>query len=235
MNKDQLNKDFLSAELLLKMHSELTAKDFEEKIRLVQDYARSQKASWDEDVLQLKLNHEVGYIYYEAAQFASAITYLEKVVHQLSPSDHDLLYFLDLSLLVKSNLALQQFDQAKEWIEKALAELSQDSGIFQRLSIMEDYAEYLQAAGDTFADGYVPLLDGIVDELGFDKPLPAEPPERLALISRENAIWNRKLMKIELQTRHQPEKRQMALNAYLQKCEIAWYRDYARQSLEKLT
>ena len=234
MNKDQLKKDFLSAELMMKMHSALTARDFEEKIWLVHAYAQSQIANLDEDVLQLKLNHEIGFIYYEAAQFASAISFFEKVVYQLKPSDHELLYFLDLSLLVKCNLALEQFTQAKVWIEKALAELGHDRGIFQRLSLVEDYAEYLEAAGDTFADAYISLLDSIVDELGFDESLPADPLERLAIISQKNAIWNRKLMKIELQHRHQPEARKKALADYLKNCTIKWYRDYVRQRLDEI-
>lgn len=235
MKLEELQKDFLPKETVLKLALDVPRENYAKKLEILDHYINQVKNSIDPDILLIKSNQEKGFIYWDAEKYDLAIGHYEKVLEILAPSDSPFSYYHVTCMLILCNRLIKQFGPAIRWAETALCNLNNtDSSFYDKLSILTAYTDLLNEAGMPFNEKYIPIIDSTIRELGFP-PLPAtEPIDRIKIISQEHKKWNQRLMKISLISRENKEELTTALRDYIASCEIGWYKKYAAQKLQKI-
>ncbi|WP_215224706.1 tetratricopeptide repeat protein [Echinicola shivajiensis] len=78
--KEQFKREFLPKEILLKLASDFGAEQFEQKINLIKDYTLTIKSSFDSRVFKTRYNNEIGFVYWQAEQYESAIKFFRRAI-----------------------------------------------------------------------------------------------------------------------------------------------------------
>ncbi|GGF27911.1 hypothetical protein [Echinicola rosea] len=87
MNKAQLQRDWMPKELVLKLHRNLVPSNWEEKIRLLDNFFAHQEDMMDADVLYIRKNEQYAFFYWEAERYELSIIHYEKALTLLKPTD----------------------------------------------------------------------------------------------------------------------------------------------------
>ncbi len=231
MNREQLQKDFFPKEVMLKLFRDST--HLESKIELINDYIDEVRDSYDEDVLQIIQNNQIAHTYWMSEQYAQAIAHFEIVVENMEPEDYPSNYILVLNLLIRGNRLLSNYKEAEKWIALAFGN-SKIYHPFDNLIILNDYADLIADSGQAFDESHNPLIQSIIDELGFPEKL-KDPVETIRSMNKSHKYWARKLTSIEADSlKPDLDLTIKEYEEYAVSCEIEWYRNYAKNTIERL-
>lgn len=231
MNREQLQKDFFPTEIMHNLFkNELQLRD---KIKLINNYIDKVRDSYDADVLHIMQNNQIALTYWMSEQYSQAIAYFELAVEKMKPEEDPSKYILALNLLIRGNRLLSNYQEAEKWVSLAF-ETTDIFHSFENLAILNDYADLITDTGQTFDENHIPLIQSIIRELGFPEKLD-DPIETIRSMTKRNKLWNRKLSEWTIKFgESELDVSMKELEKYIDSCEIEWYRDYAKDSLEKL-
>lgn len=233
MNREQLKKDFFPAELMLKLYRDLADCGAEAKIKLIDEYIEKVRDSYDEDVLFIKQHNQIAHMHFMSGQHEQAISYFEMVVEKMAPDDYPPIYFLAINLLIRSNCILTNYDVAKQWGELALKNHHHADPI-SNLHILNDYMDVLSETETDLDKKHYSVIQSIIDEYGFPEKL-RDPVETIRSMNKRHKIWARKMGDLTLNYAKPDGAATFEdLERYIESCEIGWYRNYARNMLDKL-
>lgn len=231
MNCEQLQKDFFPPELMLKLVGNET--QLHDKLTLINDYIAEVRDFYDEEVLQIIQNNQLGFSYWLAEKYEQAIKHFKLVVENMHPEDNSPLFFLALNLIIRSNRMLSKIEEALNWSIHAL-DYSHFATANYKLINLKEYAELLIDFKGNFDDKYIPVIQSVIDFFG----IPAEvinPLDTVKLIHKMHSFWAKKLTVLEANFRESDlDLMIMEYEAYTSSCEIEWYREYAFKTLEIL-
>ncbi len=231
MNCEQLQKDFFPAELTLKLFGNQT--QLLDKLTLINNYIEEVRASFDEHVLKIIQNNQIAHIYWMSNHYPEAITHFEIVVENMEAEDSPSKYLLAINLLIRGNRLLSNYKEAKKWIALAFGN-SDIFHPFENLINLNDYADLVIDSGKAFDENHIPLIQSIIDKLGFPEKL-EDPVKTIQSMTKRNKLWSRKLSEWTIKYEESDlDERIKGIEQYIDSCEIEWYRDYAKNSLEKL-
>ncbi|WP_439488271.1 hypothetical protein [Algoriphagus sp.] len=233
MNLEQLQKDFFPPEIIFKIYRDIPDTKYEEKIKLVNDYAKKVKESYDEDVVKVRLNNQLAHIYWESEQFAQAIYHFEIVIDNMEPEDYPSIYFLALNQLIRCNRILTNYEVAERWAELAW-EKHHLAHAISNLHILNDYTDVITESKTILDEKYYPLIQSIIDEYGFPEEL-SDPVETIRSMNQRHKLWSNKYGEIARNLRKfEAEENIKKLEEYIESCEIEWYRNYAEKTVDRL-
>ncbi|UCS92155.1 tetratricopeptide repeat protein [Echinicola marina] len=230
--KEQFNREFLPREIVLKLVRDFGAEQFEQKINLIKDYTRTIKSSFDSRVFKTRYNNEIGFIYWEAQQYESAIPFFRKAIENLNPEDAPFLYFHIIGLLIRCNRHINNYSASFTWVDRAINNLDAAESSFQRLNILGEYTDLLNETNEKF--DYDPkMILQIIEDLGFPKQI-YNPKETIDSMRRTNKIWNRKLSEIELMGKTDKDSLISIYIQFKKDCPIKWYCGYADEKIKRI-
>ncbi|MEP2348322.1 MAG: tetratricopeptide repeat protein [Algoriphagus sp.] len=231
MNREQLQKDFFPAEIMLQLvKQEIPLSD---KIKLINSYLDKVRDSYDAEVLKIKQHNQLAHIYWMSEHYEEAIAHFEIVVENMEAEDYPSLYSLALNLLIRCNRLLSNYQEAEKYATLAFASFDTFHP-FKKLNILTDYADLIADSGKIFDENYISIIQATIDELGFPEKLD-DPIETIRSMSKRNQVWNRKLSDWTIKYRESDlDEKKRELVQYIDSCEIGWYKDYALNTLEIL-
>ncbi|WPR73455.1 hypothetical protein [Algoriphagus sp. NG3] len=233
MNLEQLRKDIFPSELILKLYKDIPDTQYEEKIKLVNNYIDEVRDSYDEDVLKIKKHNQIAFCYWMAEQYPQAIQHFEMVVENMEPEDYPPLYFLALNLLIRGNRILSNYEVAERWAELAWKNHNFAHAI-SNLNILNDYTDLITDSETILDKKYYPLIQSIIDEYGFPEEL-EDPIETIRSMHQRHKFWSNKLSKTVITFRKSTQEEYTEkLEQYVKSCEIEWFQNLARETLVKL-
>ncbi|UZD22643.1 hypothetical protein [Algoriphagus halophytocola] len=232
MNIEQLKKDIIPPELMLKLYGDIPDSEVEAKIELLDDFLEKVRDSYDEDVFKVLRSNQLAVLLWMAKRYQEVITHAEEVVHLLAPEDYPTYYFLSADLLIKCNFILSKYEKAEKWARLAL-ENHQHSSVISNLHILNNYADVRLATNKPLDKKYSPLIQSIIDEYGFPEKL-NDPLETIKSMEARHKYWNRQLSELILINRSDPPEYLKELENYKNSCEIEWYRNYAQKAINSL-
>ncbi|MCE7053365.1 hypothetical protein LZF95_01665 [Algoriphagus sp. AGSA1] len=233
MNLEQLRKDIFPSELILKLYRDIPNAQYEEKIKLVNDYIDEVQDIYDEDVLKIKKHNQIAFCYWMAEQYPLAIQHFEMVVENMEPEDYPHLYFLALNLLIRGNRILSNYEIAEKWAELAW-ENHHLAHAISNLHILNDYTDVITETKTILDKKYYPLIRSIIDEYGFPEEL-EDPVKTIRSMNQRHKLWSIKYGEIVMTFRKSDhEKYIRELEQFIDSCEIEWYRNYAEKTVERL-
>ncbi len=224
--------NFLSDEIVLKMYRELRNADAQTKINTLIDYAASVKDQFDDDRIQFEIDKQKALIYYDAKDYATALPYLEKVLAAEIPGQRSESWHLYSLLQIRTNRHLQRYKEGLACFQKALKQMEDGDSAFMYLDLLVDYVNICQDAGIDFDALYLPLIDRVVNELGFPA-FDLGPLEKILKLEELNKHWNVMLGQLYLQKIAELEKIK-GYQDYINTCEIGWYKAYAEKVKARL-
>ncbi|MCF0059093.1 hypothetical protein [Dyadobacter sp. CY356] len=235
MKLEELQKSFLPKEIFLKLVRDIPRENYAEKLELLDDYINQVKDFFDPDILFVRSNNEIGFIYWEAEKYDLAIIHYEKVLEILGPADYPFLYFNITYILIVCYRSLKQFSPSMQWADIAINNLTCTESTFSdKLSTLSAYMDLLNDAGRPFNEKYTPIIDNVIQEMEFPPVSVVDPLERIKIISQEHKKWNQRLMKVSLMSTENKEENITALKDYIATCEIGWYKKYAARKLQEI-
>ena len=235
MNLEELKKDFLPKEIVLKLMLDVPRENYAEKLEILDNYINQVKDSFEPDILLIRSNNQIGFIYWEAEKYDLAIKHYEKVLEILSASDYPFLYFHIAYMLITCYRLTKQFGPSMQWAETALNNLNDtDSSFYGKLGILTAYIEVLHEADMPFNEKYAAIIDNVIVQMEFPPISTDEPIERIKIINQEHKKWNQRLMKADVIGKENKGELITALKDYVASCDIGWYKKYAAQRLEKI-
>ncbi|MEB2775992.1 tetratricopeptide repeat protein [Algoriphagus sp. D3-2-R+10] len=233
MNRELLNSNFFPKDLMLKLFSDISDSDVETKISLINDHIDEVGDSYDEDVLKIQQHNLIAFCYWMAEQYPQAIKHYEKVMEILKPEDSPQIYFLALNLLIRGNRLLSHYEEAEKWITLAFDD-TDILNAFENLINLNDYADLISETGQGFKKNYIPLIQSIINELGFPEKL-EDPVTTIRSMNKTQKFWARKLGEIEIgSVRPDLSVTIKGYENYIESCEIDWYRNYAKNAVERI-
>ncbi len=146
--------------VLLELHRDMEVSDYKSRIKLVEVYAKSISDSFDNDVFEVKLNNELGFLYWQGEQFHSAIEHYEKVVKILKAEHYPWIYFHTIGMLCRCNRLIKNYQKSLEWIVLAFEQNDMIDGNFDRLYLLTEYADLILDSNISFNSDYLPLISG---------------------------------------------------------------------------
>jgi hypothetical protein len=231
---EQLKSEFLPKEIILKLHRDMEVSDYKSRIKLVEVYAKSISDSFDNDVFEVKLNNELGFLYWQGEQFHSAIRHYEKVVKILKAEHYPWIYFHTIGMLCRCNRLIKNYQKSLEWIVLAFEQNDMIDGNFDRLYLLTEYADLILDSNISFNSDYLPLISEVIDKLEFKISSPDDPVKSIQLLKQTNLKWNRELSRITLLPRDNKKAILKEFEKYYKSCEIGWYRNYANDRIAEL-
>ncbi|TND05111.1 MAG: hypothetical protein FD123_3731 [Bacteroidetes bacterium] len=234
MNPQHLQKDFLPKELVLRLVRDIPRENYAEKISLLNKYINEVKDTTDPDVLTVRANNEMGFIYWDAGQYEPAVRHYEKVLEVLAPPDYPFLYFHVSCMLIRCCRLIKQFELSMKWAENTLDKLDHTDSGFEKLNVLGEYADLLTGSGTPFNTKHLPVIDSIIRDLEFPETPADDPVQRINLLRALNKKWNRKLGSMHLADPEKKEELIAALKDYAASCEIGWYKKYAEKRLHEM-
>ncbi|RAI89330.1 hypothetical protein [Algoriphagus yeomjeoni] len=233
MNREQLQRDFFPAEIMLKLYRDLAGSGAEAKIELIDEYIEKVRDSYDEDVLYIKQHNQIAHIYCMSEQHKQAISHFEMVVEKMAPDDYPPIYFLAINLLIRSNCILTNYDVAKKWGELALKNHHHADPI-SKLHILNDYMDVLSETETDLDKKHYSVIQSIIDEYGFPEKL-GDPVETVRSMNKRHKFWARKMGDLTLAYAKTDGANTFEdLEQYIESCEIGWYKVHALKSLDLL-
>ena len=233
MNLEQLKKDIFPSELTIKLYRDIPYSEVDSKIKLINEYIEEVRGSFDDDVLKLKQHNQIAFCYWMAEQYPQAIKHFEMVVKNMELEDYPSMYFLALNLLIRGNRLLSHYKGAEKWVALAFDD-TEIFHAFENLINLNDYADLISETGQGFNKNYIPLIQSIINELGFPEKL-EDPVTTIWSMNKTQKFWARKLGEIDIKSVKSD------LNViikeyenYIGACEIGWYRNYAKNAVEKM-
>lgn len=233
MEREQFNREFLNRDMTLKLYRDIPQFDFSTKIGLIKSYTDQIKNSYDSEVFEVRLNNEIGFVYWNAKEYALAIKHFEKVISILKPDDYPFLYFNVVCLLIRSNRLISNYGASLLWVEKAIDNISYSESSFVKLDILNEYVDLILESNQSFNDDFTPIIQFIIDDLGFPEKL-RDPKETAKSMKKTNGLWNQKLSKVTLMDKNDKQARIKEFEKYYEACEISWYKNYANDKINKL-
>lgn len=230
MNLEQLRKDFFPKEIVLKLHKEIPSSNYLKKIEMVKAYANEVSQSYDKDVLEIKLNNEIGFWYWDAEEYPFAIEHFEKAIDLLKPHDYPSLYFHIIGMLVRCNRLISNYGESMEWIKTAFRQIDHTHSYFEKLNVLNEYVDLLDDSKRLFDLDYIPIIKTVIDELGFPEKL-GKPIETIQSMRNRNLYWNQKLMDVKLMNRGNKDRLIEELTYFMESCEIDWYKRYVKDQI----
>ncbi|TXE11027.1 hypothetical protein [Algoriphagus aquimarinus] len=233
MNREQLNSNFFPTELMLKLYRDIPDSEYESKIKLLNDFIDEVRGSYDEDVLKIKQHNQIAHIYWMSEQYPQATKHFEIVVEIMEPEDYPSLYFLAINLLIRGNRHLSNYEEAEKWVSIAF-ENTEIFNTANNLINLNDYADLITDSGQAFEKKYIRLIKLIIDELGFPEVL-EDPVETIRSMNKTHKFWARRLGEMELgSVRSDLTVTIGEYEDYIKSCEIEWFRNYAKNAVEKM-
>ncbi|MBD8488800.1 hypothetical protein IFO69_08590 [Echinicola sp. CAU 1574] len=233
MDLDQLRKDFMPKELVLKLFTEIPSGHWEEQFKLLDDHFKSIKDQIDPDVFFIRTNQQYGFFSWEAGRYKEAINFYEQAISRLTYDDYDFLYHIISSQLIRCYRLIGNMEMAMQWFDTSVSKRRNVDSLFHLLDLMKEYRLIVLDTHKHFDEDYLENVQEIIDGLGFPTEL-SDPITTLEEIETLNGVWNRKLGQLELNTRDDVKLKKEYLSTYKKECPIGWYRDYAAKALEKL-
>ena len=235
MIKEQLKSEFLPKEIILKLHKEMEASDYESRVKLVEEYAKSIADSFDNDVYEIKLNNELGFLYWQGKQFHSAIRHYEKVIEILTAEHYPWVYFHTIGMLCRCNRLIKDYQKSLKWIILAFEQNELIDGSFDRLYLLTEYADLISESDISFNSAYLPLILEVIDGLEFDNIDSIENPiGTIQSLEQTKLKWNRELTRISLLPRDNKKAILIEFEKYYKYCEVGLYRNYAHDRIAEL-
>ncbi|MEQ6118064.1 tetratricopeptide repeat protein [Reichenbachiella sp. MALMAid0571] len=224
------NREFLSKDIILKIHNELKDADSATRINTFLNYVETVKQDFDEIFVEIEVAKQLGLIHFENKEYLVALPYFEKVdeikKREGKQSDH-----LNSLLLIRTNRLLKRYEQSFYWFNRTLESINDTDSAFCLLDIMGDYVDLCQDANISFDSKHDLLVNKIIQELGITKK-ETNFIKQIHHIRERNRYWNIELGKILIQKVSDTEKVNLFKN-YIAKCEIKWYRDYVLEMLKR--
>lgn len=231
MNREQLQKDFYPPEIMLKLFGDET--ELQDKLTLINNYIEGVRGTYDEDVLRIFQNNQIGYSYWLAGKHEQAIEHFKLVVENMHPEDNPSLYFLAINLLIRSNRMLPKIEEAFTWAIHALDNSNFASANYN-LTSLKEYAEIIRDMNKDFDDKYLAVIQSVIDFFGISVEV-KDPIERVKLIHQMHSYWAKRLTVLDANFRESDLDLMIReYEAYTSTCEIDWYKDYALKTLEIL-
>jgi predicted nucleotide-binding protein (sugar kinase/HSP70/actin superfamily) len=234
MNKEQLKPEFLPKEIALQLHGEMEASDYKSRIKLVNEYAESIRHSFDNEVFEVKLNNELGFLYWQGNQFHSAIKHYEKVVNILQAKHYPWVYFQTIGMLCRCNRLIKEYQKSYHWIMLAFEQSDLFNSSFDGLLLLTEYKDLLSDSEMAFDGSYMKIITTIIEDLDFPEISLTNPILAIQKLQKMNLKWNRELSRITLMPRENKEAILDEFEKYEKACEIGWYRSYAKESINQL-
>ncbi|WP_200975130.1 hypothetical protein [Echinicola sp. 20G] len=233
MDLEQLRKDFMPKELVMKLFVEIPKGHWEKKFKVLDAYFRSIKDQMDPDVFFIRTNQEYGFFSWEAGKYWEAVHYYEQAISRLAYEDYEFLYHNISSQLIRCNGLVGNTQKALEWLETALMNKRKGDNLFHLLDLMREYWQILVATKGQFDDRYLKYIQEVSLGLGFSIEL-SDPLTAIKEMDGLNKEWNHKLQRIGKDTRDNVSLKKQHLEKFKGECPIAWYQDYAAKALERI-
>lgn len=229
--KAQLQRDFLPKEIVLQLYRDIARDDYSTKISVVSNYANTLTDTWDCTILNLRLNNEIAFFFWDAEEYPMAIQHYLKVVEVLKPEDYPSLYFFIIGQLIRCNRHILNFSESLKWADLAFSQINHTHSSFEKLNILKEYVDLLEDSKEAFSIKYIPVITTVIEDLGFPEVL-EDPKVTVNSMKDRNKFWNRKMSKITLMDRNNPQAQIEALEEFQKTCEIGWYKNFAAEMLQ---
>ncbi len=230
MTSEARSQEFMSREIVMKLHNELKDADSKTQIDAFLEYVESVKDRFDEKVIAYQSQKEIGFIHFHHQEYLEALPFLEKAAKAKSADRYSkhLIYII----LIRINRFLKRSQESLFWTDEALKAIKVDDSAFRLVDVLKEYADLCKDASLSFDLKYEPLIHTIVKELGFPvKEL--EPLEYVFYLGELNHYWNIRLCRLHIKEMAKEEKKN-AFQEFIETCEIRWYQDYAQKIVDSL-
>ncbi|MGC6431217.1 MAG: hypothetical protein ACON5F_09265 [Jejuia sp.] len=229
MIKKGYEEEFLPRELGLKLMRDLPRSNYREKINLVDNYVKTIKSTFGSTAFEVRYHNEIGFIYWDAEEYALAVAHYKKAITPLDPKDYSYLYFLIICFLIRGERHLKNYASSYKWVDMAFKNMTFIESSFEKLNILKEYADLLKETGEDF-DYDTNIIMDIIEDLGFKIAL-KNPVETIHLLKQNNLEWNKKFGKIVLMKNVSKEEVLDAYKEFKKNCPIKYYRNLASEKI----
>ena len=231
MKKEDFEKDLMPPELVLKLTRDIPSNNYKEKLSLLHEHFEKLKASnlYHAEVLELKKDEQIAFIYWDASQFEESAFYYEKILNSLTPELAPNSYSMATFMVIRSYRLNRNYSASALWAEKILDKPELLSS-FSKLDALSEYVDLINETLSEFNRNYVSIILQIITELGFPVEYKDNPVESIAKIKELNRKWN-----LKMPTRRLPDsERKKSWEEYINECEVGWYKNYAKERLDEM-